>query len=160
MACSGFTCVKIVGGMKYPPLAATAAGEWGLPGEFGFAFAGLDQAEDFLDGVGVDHGADDGAWERRVSDRCGGGGFKEALDELVVDVGEDDEPRERGALLAGEAKGACEGGGDGFVEVGIVVDDERVFAAHLADDFLRGWPDRAECGRRLPRFWCRRRGSR
>ena len=111
--------------------------ERALPRERRLAGALGNEAQDFFAGLGVDHGADDRAGQGGIADRGGRGGGDQAGDEGVVDVGEHDEPGQRGAFLAGETEGAREGGGDGFVEVRIAVDDERVFAAHFADDFFQ-----------------------
>ncbi len=54
-------------------------------------------------------------------------------EEGVVDPVEHDHPRAGRALLAGVAEGALEDADDRLVEVGVVVDDDRVLAPHLGD---------------------------
>ena len=58
------------------------------------------------------------------------------FEELVVDALVDDGARAGRALLALEAEGGLGDAFDGGVDVGIGVDDDRVFAAHLEDGAL------------------------
>lgn len=113
-------------------------------GEFerALAFAGFDVVQDGGFGAGIDDGADVSAWQQRIADGEGSGGFDEAFDEdfggFAVGPGgiDDDAAGAGGAFLALEAEGGVADAEDGFVEIGAGVDDDGVFAAHLADDFL------------------------
>ena len=60
----------------------------------------------------------------------------QASDDGVVGAVDDDQPRRGRALLAGVPEGRVGRGGDGLIRVGVVVDDEGVLAAQLADDLL------------------------
>ena len=64
------------------------------------------------------------------------GRLDQAGQEGVVDPLEHDHPRARRALLARVAERAVDHADDRLVEVGIVVDHDRVLAAHLGDDAL------------------------
>ncbi len=60
----------------------------------------------------------------------------QARERLVVGRADDDQPAAGAALLAGVAERRDDGARDRLVEVGVVVDDDRVLAAHLGDDAL------------------------
>src|SRR5690606_28822970 len=60
----------------------------------------------------------------------------DALDDLVVDILVDDGARAGRALLTLEAEGGDDDALDGRVDVGLVVDDDGVLAAHLGGDAL------------------------
>ena len=65
-------------------------------------------------------------------------------------VREHDEPRKRGAFLSAVTERAVKGGGDGFIEVGVVVDDERVLAPPFAHHLFEVGLSRKRPPGRLP----------
>ena len=84
----------------------------------------------------------------RVADHQRAGRFDQPLEELVVDAVQHDRPAAGRAFLAAIAEGRLAHAQHGLVQVGRVVDDDGVLAAHLADDLL---------DERLARRACRRR---
>ena len=121
--------------------AGPAAGRLaGLECERGFAPAAFDVVLDARLGFGGDDGTDARGRQVGRSDGQAAGGFDEARDEGVVRSVEDDRPRARGALLAGVAEGGGHGLEHRLVEVGVVVDDDGVLAAHLGDHLLDAVP--------------------
>ena len=84
----------------------------------------------------VDHRPDVGARVGRVADHQRAGRFDQPLEELVVDAVQHDRPAARRAFLAAVAEGRLADAQHGLVQVGRFVDDDRVLAAHLADDLL------------------------
>ena len=87
-------------------------------------------------GVGVDHGADHGLGIIGRANLDRPGSLDQPRQEGVVNPFEHDHARARRALLPGIAEGALDHADDGLVEVGVVVDHDRVLAPHLGDDAL------------------------
>ncbi len=107
-----------------------------------FGSGDLAVLEDSGLGVGVDDGSDHGFGVLGRADLDGSGGLGEPGDEGVVNSFEHDDSRAGRALLTGVAEGALQGPDHGLVEVGVVVDDEGVLAAHLGDhplDVVLAW---------------------
>ena len=98
--------------------------------------ADLDVLADLRGGRLVDHRADVGARVGRIADHQRAGRFDQPLEELVVDAVEHDRPAARRAFLAAVAEGRLPHAEHGLVQVGRLVDDDGVLAAHLADDLL------------------------
>ena len=84
----------------------------------------------------INDGIDDGARQRGVADRQARTGREKAFDEFFVDALQHDEPRKGGAFLAGVAERAVKRGRNGLIEVGVIVDDQGILAAHFTDDFF------------------------
>ena len=79
---------------------------------------------------------------RRADDQALDRGCSRAS-RFVVGRADDDQPAAGAALLAGVAERRRDDARDRLVEVGVVVDDDRVLAAHLGDDALDvRWPGR------------------
>ncbi len=91
----------------------------------------LDVAVDTRDGFGIDERPDGrrrvvrGTRDQRLRRRG------EPLDERLVGAPDDDDAAARGALLPRISEGGTEDAGDRLVEIGVVVHDDRVLAAHL-----------------------------
>ena len=98
-----------------------------------FGRADLDVFLDPLPCPGVDDRPDDGVRVLGRADAQGAGRLDQPAQEGVVDPLQHDHPRARRALLPGVAEGALQDADDRLVEVGIVVDDDRVLAPHLGD---------------------------
>ena len=82
----------------------------------------------------------------RIADHQGAGRFDQPPEKGVVDGLQHDRAAARRALLAAVAEGRLPHAQHGLVQVGRLVDDDRVLAAHLADDLLH---ERLAFGRRL-----------
>ena len=83
-------------------------------------------------------GADDGHRVHGIAHAQLLGSLDELGDELVVERLVDEDPAGSRAHLAGVEEAAPEGALDGGVDVGIVEHDQRVVAAQLQADRLRG----------------------
>jgi hypothetical protein len=84
----------------------------------------------------VDHRADRVVRVAHVADLERLGLLDDEVENLVVASRRRDEPRAGRALLALESVGRLDGARRGLLEIRVVVDDDRVLAAHLRDDAL------------------------
>ena len=84
----------------------------------------------------VDHRPHVGAGVGRVADHQCPRRFDQPAQERIMDAVQGDHAAARRTLLAAVAKGRLPDGQHGLVEIGRFIDDDRVLAAHLADDFL------------------------
>ena len=84
----------------------------------------------------VDDGADGAAGVFGRGDLEAARRFHQPRQEGVVQPRRHDRPAARRAFLAGVAEGAGDDAVDRLVQVGVVVDDDGVLAAHLGDDAL------------------------
>ena len=101
-----------------------------------FAAADFDVLADLRRGRFVDDRPHVRARIGRVADHERPRRFDEPPEEQIVDAVQGDHPAARGAFLAAVAEGRLPDAQHGLVEIGRVVDDDRVLAAHLAHDFL------------------------
>ena len=79
----------------------------------------------------ADNRADLRALLQRVADGHGLGRRHQLFDEFVMHGVMHDQPRRGGAFLAGAAKGAVRGTGDGKVDIGVIHDDKGVLRSHF-----------------------------
>ena len=84
--------------------------------------------EDSLACLGVDNRPDEGLGLVGRADLDGPGSLDKPGQEGVVDSLEDDDPGAGRAFLAGVPEGTLHHAHDGLVEVGVVIDDDRVLA--------------------------------
>src|SRR3990172_783653 len=124
-------------------------GDVSLGQERSVALAGLDIVEDASAGVGADDGRDEGGGVVRGADDNASDGVAQPLQRLLVGRANDNEAAAGAALLAGVAEGGSHGAGDRLIEVGVVVDDDGVLAAHLGDDAFDVRLPRRRAGRGL-----------
>ena len=96
-----------------------------------FLLADADVVEVLLELRLVDDRADVGAGLERIVDLELGQPLGQRGDESVVDALADDQPRRRGAALAGREERAVDRAIDRHGQVGIVQDDQRILAAHF-----------------------------
>ena len=89
---------------------------------------------DAIHGLSVDHGADAAGGIFGGGDFQAGDGFDQASEKHIVDIRQNDHARAGGTFLTRISKRAGDDACDGFIKVGIVIDDNGVFPAHLDDD--------------------------
>ena len=97
--------------------------------------------------VGVDHRTDERLGIIGGADLDGPGGLDQAGQECVVNSLEHDHTRARRTFLPRVSEGALDDADHGLVKVGVVVDHDRVLAAHLGDDALHVVLARLDVGR-------------
>ena len=61
------------------------------------------------------------------------GGFGKSLDELLVNLFEDDHSGTGGTFLPRVTEGRMDDPLHGFIEIGVVINDDCIFAAHFGD---------------------------
>jgi hypothetical protein len=86
-----------------------------------------------LEGIPVDHGADQHGILARIADRHGGVDLREARHQAVVDALVHEKPAQGGAALARRSHGGEGDGAKGEIEVGGRSDDGAVVAPELQD---------------------------
>src|SRR5207247_2453464 len=84
-------------------------------------------------GIGADDGGERCRGIVRRAENETGSSILESLECLLVGGAHYDQPRTSAALLSGIAESRHEHAADRLIEVGVVVDDDRVLATHLRD---------------------------
>ena len=107
----------------------------------------LDVGTDFPRRFLVDDWPDIGRWIRRIAHHQRARRADEPMQERIVRASNNNHSAACGALLSAETKRALSHAQHRFVEVGRCVDDDRILAAHFANDFLHEFlPRRDDAG--------------
>ena len=105
-----------------------------LEGETRFLFTALDVSENIFMRLAVDHWADSDSRIFWISNAKAGRSIEQALNRARINFVQNNQTRTSGTFLSLIAERGINRIDDRFVEVRVRIDNDRILAAHLADD--------------------------